>query len=193
VLRSLNPLGAILDTTLRRMELTEPVLAARAVALWPEIVGPQMARASEAEQVIGGTLYVLAASDAWNTEISFARPILLRRFRERLGEPFVKAIRVRVGRPVDPASSAEPEPLPQPTLEELRAIRLPDGEMNRIRAAAEADDPELAQAIRRALTHEAQLRVWRLEHGAKLCRRCGAAHRTRHPDCPACRLERKHG
>ncbi|MBM3459673.1 MAG: DUF721 domain-containing protein [Armatimonadetes bacterium] len=183
----LNPLGEVMQEALRRWNLTEPALEARAIQVWPQIVGPQMARATRAERIVNGTLYITAASDAWNTEISFLRPVLLRKFRERLGEPFVQGIRARIG-PVQrhgrPALASFPE-------EEVRRIRLDETERRRIEAAAAGEDPELSQAIRRALTREAQLRVWRLQHGARSCTRCGCPHEDRPGLCPACRLDRQ--
>lgn len=177
-----SALSDVLEEAVRRWNLAEPALEARAVQCWPEVVGAQMARASRAERIIAGTLHVTAVSDAWHTEISFLRPLLLRKYRERLGEPFVKAIRVRVGR-IEAASGSAPPP-PD---EEVRRIRLPEEERARIEAASRADDPELSQAIRRALTREAQLRVWRLEHGARACTQCGCPFRSRGRICPACR------
>jgi len=80
-------------------------------------------------------------------------------------------------------------PLETPPEQEVRRIRLPAEEVEKIREASEGPDPELAQAVRRALTREAQLRAWQLSHGAKPCPRCGAAFRTQQPVCPACRQD----
>jgi predicted nucleic acid-binding Zn ribbon protein len=184
--RRLNPLSQILDQALRKLDLADAALEARAVILWPQIVGPQMAAASEARSVRGGVLAVIARNSAWNQEIAFQKPLILRRFRERLGESFVKDLRCSVGavRGVvePPASRTPPE-------EEVRRIQLPQSELDRIREASRTGDPELAQAIRRALTHEAQLRHWQLAHGARACPRCGAAFRTPQDLCPACRQD----
>ena len=93
----MNPLSKILDDAMRRLDLGEAALDARAVMLWPEIVGPQMAKASEAQKVQAGTLVVTARSSAWNQELTFQRQTILRRYRERLGKEYIKDLRVTVG------------------------------------------------------------------------------------------------
>jgi predicted nucleic acid-binding Zn ribbon protein len=185
----MNSLGRVLDEALRKLDLADAALEARAVMVWPEIVGPQMAKASEARSFQGGALVVVTRSSAWLQELSFQKQTLLRRYRERLGKEVVKDIRLTVG-PV--RGIAEPTALQAPPEAEIRRIRLPDSEISRIRAASETGDPELAQAIRRALTHEAQLREWHLAHGARPCPRCGAAYRAAHRLCPACLRDDAH-
>lgn len=179
----LNPLSRILEDALRKLDLEDAALAARAVMVWPEIVGEQMAKASEARNVHGGTLHVLTRSSAWNQEFTFQKQAILRRYRERLGADLVKGLRFTVGR----VRGVDPSPEHAAPEEEVRRIRLPDPEIEQIRSASASEDPELSQAIRRALTHEAQIRHWQLRHGARECPRCGAAHRTPFPVCPCCR------
>ena len=182
----MNPLSKILDDAMRRLDLGEAALDARAVMLWAEVVGPQMAKASEAQKVQAGTLLVTARSSAWNQELTFQRQTILRRYRERLGKDYIKDLRFTVGPVrgvVDPSASHNPPEA------EVRRIRLPEAEVARIQEASQGGDPELSQAIRRALTREAQLREWRLRHGAKACPRCGAAFRTQQDLCPACRQD----
>ena len=183
----LNPLAAILDQALKKLDLGEAALEARAVMLWSDVVGPQLARATEAQKMQGGTLIVITKSSSWNQELSMQKTTLLRRYRERLGQELIKDIRFTVGAvrgvPTQRVRVAPPE-------EEVRRIRLPEAEVARISAAAEAADLELGQAIRRALTREAQLRLWQLSHGARECPGCGAAYRTQQDRCPACRVVR---
>lgn len=182
----MNPLSGILDEVLRRTDAAGAAREVRAVMLWPEIVGPQMARASEAVKVQAGTLVVVTRSSSWSQEFSFQKETILRRYGERLGPGVVKDLRFTVGA----VRGISPQAHPQgPSPEELLRIRLPEEETQRIREAAAGDDPELAQAIRRALTREAQLRQWHLEHGARPCPRCGAAYRSVHTLCPACRRD----
>jgi predicted nucleic acid-binding Zn ribbon protein len=181
----MNPLSQVLEQALRRLD-HDAGLEARAVMLWPEIVGPQMAQASEVRTFQGGTMVVVTRSSAWNQEFSFQKERILRRFRERLGKPVVRDLRFTVG----PVRGAAPgRELETPPEEEVRRIRLEAAEAQAIREAAAGADPELAQAIRRALTREAQLRHWQLRHGAKACPRCGAAYRAPHDLCPACRQD----
>src|SRR5690242_10120584 len=82
---AMNPLSKVLDDALRRLD-GGVGLEARAVMLWPEIVGPQIARATEATGARGGTLLITVRSEAWSSELSFLKADLLRRYRKRLGE-----------------------------------------------------------------------------------------------------------
>jgi predicted nucleic acid-binding Zn ribbon protein len=181
----MNPLSQVLEQALRRLD-GDAGLEARAVMLWPEIVGPQLSRVSEVRGVQNGTLVVLTRSSAWNQELSFQKAAILRRYRERLGKEVIHDLRCVVGAV---RGRAAPSAAAEPPEEEIRRIRLPAAEIERIRTAAENPDPELAQAIRRTLTREAQLRHWHLEHGARSCARCGAIHRTSRDLCPACRQD----
>jgi predicted nucleic acid-binding Zn ribbon protein len=184
--KKLNPLGAVLEDALRKLELGDAALEARAVMLWPELVGPQVSLATEAVRMQGGTLLVTTRSSAWSQELSFQKIALTRKYKERLGKEFVKDFRFSVGsvrrQPHAATNPAPPE-------EEVRRIRLSDPDIARIRTASSEAEPELGQAIRRALTREAQLRYWQLSHGARTCPGCGSPYRTQHDHCPACRLD----
>lgn len=182
----MNSLSDVLEAALKRLDLAEAALEARAVMLWPQVVGEQMARASEAQRVQGGTLLVTTRSSVWSQEFSFQKPAILRKFKERLGKEFVKDLRFTVG-PV--RGVAPPAGRRAPSEQEIRRVELPAAEVERIARASCSEDPELSQAVRRALTHEAQIREWQLRHGARECPRCGAAFRTSHGLCPACRQD----
>ncbi len=185
--RGLNSLAAVLEQTLKKLQLTDAALEARAMLLWGEMVGEQMARASEARTIRNGVLEITTRSSAWNQEFSFQKATLLRRYRERLGKEVVRDIRFAVG-----AVRGVPDLVATgtaPPREELKRLKLSEEENEKIRKASECSDPELSQAIRRALTREAQLRQWHLEHGARECPRCGSAYRQPFTLCPACRQD----
>lgn len=184
----MTTLAEALRDVVRKLELEDVALEARALLLWPEVVGPQLARSSEPVRVRAGTLLVHTANSGWSQELSFQKERILREYARRLGKSLLKDLRCTVG----PLRGHEDATLrPAPAEEEVRRIRLDEAEVETIRAAAHCDDPELEQAVRRALTREAQLRHWRLEHGARSCPQCGAAHRSSRPLCPACHQDRR--
>ena len=153
----LNPLAAVLNQALKNLDLQEAALEARVVMLWPEVVGPQLSKATEARRVQAGTLLVVTRNSAWNQELSFQKAHIVRRYRERLGEDYVKDVRFTVGAvrgKVESGNQAPPE-------EEVRRIRLPVDEVARIRAASEGADAELGQAIRRALNNNNDIELAR--------------------------------
>jgi predicted nucleic acid-binding Zn ribbon protein len=56
------------------------IAQADVVLRWPEIVGPQVAKAAHAESVSpDGTLYVRVASSAWRQELSLMTPAIMAR------------------------------------------------------------------------------------------------------------------
>src|SRR5690242_8961407 len=116
----MSSLSEVLEQALRKLDLGEAALEARAVMLWPEIVGPQMARASEAQSFRGGTLVVVTRSSSWNQEFSFQKAAILRRYRERLGRELVKDLRFTVGAV---RGIAEPSAASAPAEGEIRRIR----------------------------------------------------------------------
>lgn len=185
----MNPLARVLDDTLRRLDLTDAALEAKAILLWSEIVGPQLAKVTEPKTYNNGTLVITVRTSSWNQELTFQKSAIIQKYRERLGKPFVRDLRFVVGT----VGSAGVQTAHTPPEEEVRRIRIPREEVEEITRASACDDPELEQAIRRALTREAQLRHWRLQHGARECSQCGAAHRTPYAICPACRLDQVEG
>ena len=72
-------LGQLLPEFLDRRGLAEPIDRAGAVPAWSEIVGPQIARISEAAGFDGGVLFVRVASSAWLSELKRLERDLLRR------------------------------------------------------------------------------------------------------------------
>ena len=185
----MDSLSRVLRQTLKNLDLEEAAVEARALILWAEIVGPQVAQATEAHAVRAGTLTVIVRNSGWGQELGFQKPFILKRYQERLGTPHVRDLRFQVGAV---RGTTPPVTGPAPSDREVRKLRLSDEVAAEIRKAyegMEAVDPELAQAVRRTLTHEAQLRQWHLVHGARACTACGAAHRTGEDLCPACRRD----
>lgn len=72
--------GEALAGYLASAGLAERVAQADVVLRWPEIVGPNVARAARAESVTpDGMLYVRVASSAWRQELSLMTPDIMAR------------------------------------------------------------------------------------------------------------------
>src|SRR5687768_14448034 len=139
----MNRLADALGEALRKLN-NNAGLEARAVMLWPQIVGPQMAAVSEVRNVQDGTLVVVTRSSGWSQEFSFQKQTILRKYRERLGQEFVRDLRFTVGAVRGVADAGGSHAPPEG---EVRRIRLSPEENEAIRGAVETSDPELAQAI----------------------------------------------
>jgi predicted nucleic acid-binding Zn ribbon protein len=82
------PLGQAVGEYLGRNGLAKRVDLASAVDRWAEVVGPQVAGATEAEAVTAdGVLWIRVNSSSWASEISLMAPRLLARLNaDRTGK-----------------------------------------------------------------------------------------------------------
>ena len=92
-----RPLGNMLNAEARRLKLDGSLREASAVTLWPEVVGEQIAAATEAERVRDGVLYVTARNHTWAFELTFHREKILQGLNQKLGRHRLKEIRFRTG------------------------------------------------------------------------------------------------
>ncbi|MBN2361392.1 MAG: DUF721 domain-containing protein [Deltaproteobacteria bacterium] len=95
--------AAALEQMLRRQGLFDEMRAQRAIAVWPELAGPALARVSEPLFIDQGTLVVRVGSPTWRTELHHLLPTLLERINQQLETP-LRAIRLvarRPSRPID--------------------------------------------------------------------------------------------
>ncbi|MBV8345125.1 MAG: DUF721 domain-containing protein [Candidatus Eremiobacteraeota bacterium] len=79
-------------------------------AAWPDIVGDQVARNSHPSRIAGGTLTVMARSNAWSHQLSLLGEHVLRAVEARVPKAGVKQLRFRVGRLPQTHSSPPPRP-----------------------------------------------------------------------------------
>ena len=91
-----------LDAALRRGGWVRGVRRAEAVVAWPRIVGADVARFATAVAYQQGTLVVEVADAETSLHLGLQRQRILDAYRERLGDPPVRDLRFRVGRPTPP-------------------------------------------------------------------------------------------
>jgi hypothetical protein len=186
-------MGGVLSAEARRLKMDRSLRDAAALLLWPEVVGEQIAGATQAERVQDGILYVVARSSSWAFELTFHREAILKGLNARLGAHSIREIRFRSGvlPPANPASllpAAPPEPLPSEA--DLEALVLSPDELEAVeREAAAIPDPEMQAVVRRLLTNERKRAAWRALHGFRECTACGALYTGPQTLCPACRSE----
>jgi hypothetical protein len=138
-----------LDGTVRRALRTAGVPDAGVLAgvtrAWPDAVGPAIARAAWPQRVArDGTLHVTTVSSTWAFELGRMAEEILEKLRATLGESTPPALRFVPG-PVPAAGADEQEPQSplRPTPEEdAQAASL----------AAPIEDPDLRDAVRRAVS-----------------------------------------
>lgn len=88
-------LGAVLADLVRRLGVSKRIEAYRALDLWPEVVGPVLARHSRAEGIEFAVLRVAAENGSWATELAFHKSAILRELQRR-GVRGIRSLRVDV-------------------------------------------------------------------------------------------------
>ncbi|MGI8748553.1 MAG: DUF721 domain-containing protein, partial [Deinococcus sp.] len=146
---------------------------ARSVLLWPQAVGPDLARLTRARNQHGGTLFVEARDSGHAHHLTLQRHHFLKRLQQALGDESVTELRFVVGTLPPEVHAPSPEPLPPPDVQRARELvqEVPDP----LRAVAQ----QAAEAITRA-------RKWREGQGYRPCPVCGEA--TAQQPCRACAL-----
>jgi predicted nucleic acid-binding Zn ribbon protein len=86
-------IGDSLGSLIKDLGFEKKLKQVRAVELWPEIVGDNIAKISQADRVYEGILYVKVKSSAWRTELLFQKRTILERIDAKLGKHVIKDIR----------------------------------------------------------------------------------------------------
>ena len=137
-----------LDGTLRRalrgVGVPDAGTLAEVTRAWPEAVGPAVARAAWPQRIArDGTLHVNAVSSTWAFELGRMVEEIRTKLRAQIGDATPAQIRFAPGPvpepgPLERVASQPPAPSPA---EEATAVSL----------SAEIEDPELRDAVRRAV------------------------------------------
>jgi predicted nucleic acid-binding Zn ribbon protein len=94
-----EPLARALSTFLKSKGLTDRVVQANVIDDWAGVVGPQIARVTEALSITpDGILFVAVTTNAWMNELSLLEPELIRILNIRGSARRVKKIRFKLKR-----------------------------------------------------------------------------------------------
>jgi len=90
-------LKKVLSEYLDTKGLTRRVNQANAIDDWAEVVGPQIAKVTEALSITpDGTIFVAVTTNGWMTELSLMEPELVRALNSHAGGWRVRKIRFRL-------------------------------------------------------------------------------------------------
>ena len=196
-------LGPLVEEGLAGLGIVQKIREHTAPLVWAEVVGPQVAGATEVLGVSGGVLRVATKSAVWSQELTFYKADILRRLNARVGTPLggtreaaIKDIlfQNRGLRAKQEAADAPASVPLAPSREELEDVTLSPGEMETIEASVAAvADEALRARLRRVRVADARLRTWRLDNGWIPCARCGDLAPPQPPDsqsasCARCRV-----
>lgn len=168
-------MSTLMGATLGKGKLGYGVQRARALLLWPQAVGPEIARMTRPRSVQGGTLFVEVRDSAAAHHLTMQRHHFLKRLNELLGAgQEVSELRFSVGHIRPPPDAPRAAPLPAPDRARARAL------------VQEMSDPQVQQAALKAAEAMTRARRWREEQGWRPCPVCGEP--TREQPCRDCML-----
>lgn len=107
----MKALKGILEHLAQQAGMAEQLAVRGCISLWPEVVGEEVAKATMAERVRDGVLYVRTRSSVWACELAFYRDRFVAEINHRLGTPMIRDIRFRVG-PMPEPEAAETDQQP---------------------------------------------------------------------------------
>jgi len=145
VAEEISSLRQALDRSLRDLGLQKRLKAEQLSALWPEIVGPGVAKIAFPAQLRNGTLFIDVVDNVWMQELKFQEGELIGRLNEALREPLVRRLFFQLARTPPPDSRPQPEsttvPPAAPPLD-------PQQELALEREVASVRDPELRAILK---------------------------------------------
>ena len=101
----LERLGAVLDQSLKRLDLAPRLDEYSVWPIWNEIVGKTIARNAQPEKIRNGTLFIKVSSPVWMQQLQFMKNMIADKLNQRLKQDIVKNIFFMVGR-IDAAEEA---------------------------------------------------------------------------------------
>ena len=91
--------GKILERLTARMGIAARLEREKAVVLWEEAVGKNIARRAQAVSVRNGILFVVVQNSAWLQELSLLKEGIIEKVNSAIGTDVVKDIVFRIGNP----------------------------------------------------------------------------------------------
>ena len=143
---------------------------------WNDIVGAEVAANSRPSRIAGGTLTVLARSNAWSHQLSFFAEQVLQAVAARLPNAGIERLRFRVG------------PLPSRSARPVRKTRRTVRRESPTRRESASASP--AEALARFREDVEKVCDARRLQGWIRCERCGALAASAPGLCAACRAAR---
>lgn len=162
-------LGDAVLSLAKRADRSGGLLRARAVDVWDEAVGPEIARHTRVTAARSRVLEVHVDSHAWAAQLRLMSEELLDRVNSALGETPVRAIRFTVSRAVEDErtrDAAEERSVRRYGGKKVVPAELTDEEMAEIeRSVPEVNDQALREAAIRARARDRQVKKALEEEG----------------------------
>jgi len=91
----MQQIASVFDKIFKRPGLKEYLIEGQIQAIWPQIVGRQIAQLSKPVHFKNGNLFVRVSSPAWRNELNMMRSQIAFKMNEKIGMDVVKSIILR--------------------------------------------------------------------------------------------------
>ena len=110
----METLGAVLDQSLKRFDLSQRLDEYGVWPIWNEVVGKTIARNAQPEKIRNGVLFIKVTSPVWMQQLQFMKEMIVDKINQRLDCTAVKNLFFMVGHidTGDLDSSTEPQQSP---------------------------------------------------------------------------------
>ena len=136
---STENLGAVLEQSLKRLDLAARLEEYAVWPIWNDVVGGVIARNAQPEKIRNGTLFVKVSSPVWMQQLQFMKDMIAGKLNHRLKGEIVKNIFFMVGR-IDVTEEI--------AAEQNDVADNPEGQLDE-EFLASIDDPEIRAAFRK--------------------------------------------
>jgi hypothetical protein len=151
--KKIDAVGAVLSRYLQEQGLDSRLRRYRAWQVWEEVVGPQIAARARPCRMREDTLEVWVDHAVWMQQLQLMKPKLIARLNAAIGEPLIRDLYLRRGRPQESVPAAPPAPE-----HDWQKTTLSPEENTRIeQTVAPLADPELRGRLRELLRLQARL------------------------------------
>jgi len=142
--QQIETLGAVLDQSLKRLDLAQRLDEYGVWPIWNDVVGKTIARNAQPEKIRHGTLFVKVTSPVWMQQLQFMKEMIADKLNQRLDCEAVKNIFFMVGR-IDAADEETATDGSQNQAQENAAIEVNDEFL------ASIGDPAIRAAFKKLL------------------------------------------
>ncbi len=94
-IRNSKSIGTAFLKLFQHMGMSERLVEQRAVIIWSEVVGKQIANASEAIAIKDGVLTISVNNPTWKTELKYMKGDICKKLNKTLGESIVSDIIIK--------------------------------------------------------------------------------------------------
>ncbi len=142
--RQIERIGAVLEQSLRRFDLSGRLDEYGVWPIWNDVVGATVARNAQPEKIRNGTLFVQVTSPVWMQQLQFMKDMIVEKLNQKLGAEIVRKIFFVVGR-VEAAAERQPAHLGRSEETVAAEAQLDAQFLDSIR------DPDIRKAFQRLL------------------------------------------